>query len=45
MAKEGKSKEEILKMLDFYVHILNTIYCGRSGYLFRGGRVTRAQAL
>jgi DegV family protein with EDD domain len=45
MAKEGKSKEEILKMLDFYVkHIEHIFTVDNLEYLFRGGRVTRAQA-
>ena len=45
MAKEGKSKEEILKMLDFYVtHIEHIFTVDDLEYLFRGGRVTRAQA-
>ncbi|SHH95610.1 DegV family protein [Sporanaerobacter acetigenes] len=45
MAKEGKSKEEILKMLDFYVaHIEHIFTVDNLEYLFRGGRVSRAQA-
>jgi DegV family protein with EDD domain len=46
MAREGKSKEEILKMLDFYVaHIEHIFTVDDLEYLFRGGRVTKAQAL
>ncbi len=46
MAKEGKSKEEILKVLDFYVdHIEHIFTVDNLEYLFRGGRVTRAQAV
>lgn len=46
MAKEGRSKEEILDMLDFYVkHIEHIFTVDDLEYLFRGGRVTRAQAL
>ncbi|NLW39420.1 MAG: DegV family protein [Tissierellia bacterium] len=45
MAKEGKSKEEILKMLDFYVqHIEHIFTVDNIEYLYRGGRVTRTQA-
>ncbi|MCF6464802.1 DegV family protein [Clostridium sp. Cult2] len=45
MAKEGKSKEEILRMLDFYVdHIEHIFTVDDIEYLFRGGRVTRTQA-
>lgn len=45
MAKEGKSKEEILKMLDFYItHIEHIFTVDNIEYLFRGGRVTRTQA-
>lgn len=45
MAKEGKSKEEILKMLDFYVeHIEHIFTVDDMETLFRGGRVTRTQA-
>ena len=45
MAKEGKSKEEILSMLDFYVkHIEHIFTVDDIEYLFRGGRVTRTQA-
>jgi len=45
MAKEGKNKEEILKMLDFYIEHINHIFTvDNLEYLFRGGRVTRTQA-
>lgn len=45
MAKEGKSKEEILSMLEFYVkHIEHIFTVDNIEYLFRGGRVTRTQA-
>lgn len=45
MAKEGKSKQEILKMLDFYVeHIEHIFTVDDLEYLFRGGRVSKAQA-
>lgn len=45
MAKEGKSKKEILKMLDFYVkHIEHIFTVDDMETLFRGGRVTRTQA-
>lgn len=45
MAKEGKSKEEILKMLDFYIENIEHIFTVDDlEYLFRGGRVTRTQA-
>ena len=46
MAKAGKSKEEILKMLDFYIkHIEHIFTVDDLEYLFRGGRVSRAQAM
>ena len=45
MAKEGRSKEEILNMLDFYVkHIEHIFTVDDIEYLFRGGRVSRTQA-
>lgn len=45
MAKEGKTKEEILHMLDFYVkHMEHIFTVDDIEYLFRGGRVTRTQA-
>lgn len=46
MAKEGKSKEEILNMLDFYKkHIEHIFTVDDMETLYRGGRVTRAQAI
>lgn len=46
MAKAGKTKEEILNMLDFYIkHIEHIFTVDDLEYLFRGGRVTRAQAV
>lgn len=46
MAKAGKSKEDILKTLDFYVdHIEHIFTVDDLEYLFRGGRVSRAQAI
>lgn len=45
MAKEGKSKEEILNMLEFYIeHMEHVFTVDNIEYLFRGGRVTRTQA-
>ena len=45
MANSGKSKEEILKMLNFYVeHIEHIFTVDNIEYLFRGGRVSRTQA-
>ena len=45
MAKEGKSKEEILNMLEFYrSHIEHIFTVDDIEYLFMGGRVTRTQA-
>lgn len=45
MAKEGKSKEEILNMLDFYIENMDHVFTVDDlEYLFRGGRVTRTQA-
>ena len=45
MAKEGKSKEEILKMLDFYIDVNEHIFTVDDiEYLFRGGRVSRTKA-
>ena len=45
MAKEGRSKEEILSMLDFYKNsIVHIFTVDDIEYLFRGGRVTRSQA-
>lgn len=45
MAKEGRRKEEILDMLDFYRNHMEHIFTVDDiEYLFRGGRVTRTQA-
>ncbi|QQY80211.1 DegV family protein with EDD domain [Keratinibaculum paraultunense] len=45
MAKEGKSKEEILNMLDFYVkHIEHIFTVDNLEYLLRGGRISKAEA-
>ncbi len=46
MAKEGKSKEEILKMLDFYVkHIEHIFTVDNLEYLFRGEEESRGPKL
>lgn len=45
MAKEGKTKGEILDMLEFYSEHMEHIFTvDNIEYLFRGGRVTRTQA-
>jgi len=45
MAKEGKSKEEILEAIEFYKDNIQHIFTvDDMEYLFRGGRVTRTQA-
>jgi DegV family protein with EDD domain len=45
MAKEGKSKEEILKMLAFYIASIEHVFTVDDiEYLFRGGRVSRTTA-
>lgn len=45
MAKEGKTREEILQMLDFYIENMDHVFTvDNLEYLFRGGRVTRTQA-
>ena len=45
MAKEGKSKEEIIKKIRFYVDNIEHIFTVDDiEYLFRGGRVSRTQA-
>ncbi len=45
MAKAGKSKEEILKMLDFYIENMDHVFTVDDlEYLYRGGRVTKSQA-
>ena len=46
MAKKGKSKEEILAMIDFYIENIEHVFTVDDlEYLFRGGRVSRSQAL
>lgn len=46
MAKKGKSKEEILKLVNFYKNSIEHIFTvDNIEYLFRGGRVSRTQAL
>lgn len=46
LAKEGKSKEEILKAINFYKkNIEHIVYVDNIEYLYRGGRVSRTQAL
>jgi len=45
MAKEGKTKEEILNAINFYKENIEHIFTVDDiEYLFRGGRVTRVQA-
>lgn len=45
MAREGKTKKEILDMLEFYRdHMEHIFTVDNIEYLFRGGRVTRTQA-
>lgn len=45
LAKEGKSKEEILKAVEFYKENMEYIFTVDDiEYLFRGGRVSRVQA-
>lgn len=45
MAKEGRTKEEILKAAKFYIENIEHIFTVDDiEYLFRGGRVTRTQA-
>lgn len=45
MAKEGKSKEEILEAIDFYKEHMEHIFTvDNIEYLFRGGRVSKTQA-
>lgn len=46
LAKEGKSKQEILEVLDFYCNHMEHIFTVDDlEYLFRGGRVSRASAV
>ncbi|MBU5425806.1 DegV family protein [Tissierella pigra] len=45
MAKEGRTKEEIIKAIEFYVENIEHIFTVDDiEYLFRGGRVSRTQA-
>lgn len=45
MAKEGRTKEEIIDMVDFYSkHLEHIITVDNIDYLYRGGRVTRTEA-
>lgn len=45
MVKEGKSKEEVLKAIEFYRDHMESIFTVDDiEYLFRGGRVSRTQA-
>lgn len=45
LAKEGKSKEEIIKAANFYIDNIKHIFTvDDMEYLLRGGRVTRTQA-
>jgi len=45
LAREGKSKEEILKAIEFYKDNMESIFTVDDiEYLFRGGRVSRTQA-
>lgn len=46
LAKQGKTKEEILNTLEFYLKNIQHIFTvDNLEYLFRGGRVTKSQAL
>lgn len=43
---EGKTKEEVLKAIDFYINNIEHIFTvDDMEYLYRGGRVSRAQAI
>ncbi len=45
LAQEGKSKEEILEVVDFYLNNIQHIFTvDNLEYLLRGGRVTKTQA-
>lgn len=45
LAKEGKSKEEIIKVVEFYLDNIQHVFTVDDiEYLFRGGRVTKTQA-
>ncbi len=46
MVKEGKSREEILAMLEDYIENINhIIIVDKMDYLYKGGRISRVQAL
>ena len=46
LAKEGKSKEEIIELCNYYVNNLVSIFTVDDlEYLYRGGRVTKSQAV
>ncbi|MBC8588285.1 DegV family protein [Paratissierella segnis] len=46
LAKEGKSKEEILKAINFYKeNVEHIVYVDNIEYLYRGGRVSRTQSV
>ena len=46
LAKEGKSKEEIIELCNYYANNLVSIFTVDDlEYLFRGGRVTKSQAI
>lgn len=46
MAKEGKSKEEITKMVNFYIeHVEHIFTVDALEYLYRGGRVSKTKAV
>lgn len=46
MAKDGKAKEEILKTIEIYIKNMEHIFTvDNIEYLYRGGRVSRTQAL
>lgn len=46
LAKQGKSKEEILEKVEFYLDNIEHVFTvDNLEYLFRGGRVTKTQAL
>lgn len=46
MAKEGYTKEEIIEAINFYVdHMEHIVTVDNIDYLYRGGRVTRTEAI
>jgi len=46
MAKNGESREEILKMLDHYIENINhVIIVDKMDFLYKGGRINKVQAL